>query len=191
MLVALPNLPGLFEGVDWTLDVPQQLNKSEFTRRTQVIGTPGSEQWLASAMVLPEPTEAEFRLWRAFILSCRGSENTFHLPAPKPWPTPSAEPTVTAAVAGNLAVTVSSVTQIAIGMMATVQQVSGHYRLAGVVGIAGNTVHLEPGLTGNPTIGATFKIIAPFAPMRLTSKVALPNRARPTGFKFEAEEALK
>lgn len=191
MLIALPDLPGLFEGVDWTFDVPQQKNRSEFTRRTQVIGTPGAESWLARATVLPNASEAEARAWRVFIVSCRGSENTFHLPAARPWPTPSGNPTVTAAVAGNQAVTVSDASEIQPGMFATVEQASGHFRLVLVRSVVGSTVHFEPYLTGNPEIGAVFEIIEPFCPMRLTQKaVPLPVRPRPIGFTFEAEEAL-
>lgn len=192
MLVPLPDLPGLFEGVDWTLDVPQQKNKSEFTKRTQVIGLPGAEGWLATAMVLPDASQIETRAWRAFVLACRGAENTFHLPAEKPWPKPAADPSVTAAVAGNRAVTVSSTAEIAIGMYATVEQANGYFRLVGVVGIDGSNVHFEPYLTGDPKIGATLRIIAPFCPMRLAGQaLKLPNRARPTGFTFEAEEAFE
>jgi len=190
-LVPLPDLPGLFEGVDWTFDPPQQVNKSEFTRRTQVIGLPGADGWLASAMVLPDASQTETRAWRRFILACRQSENTFHLPAEKPWPTPTAEPTVTAAVAGNRAVTVSSVAELAEGMFATVEQANGYFRLVGIVGIDGSNVHFEPYLTGAPKLGAALRVTAPFCPMRLTSKVKLPNRARPTGFTFEAEEAFE
>ncbi len=192
MLVPLPDLPGLFEGIDWELDIPQQVSRSAFTKRTKVIGMPGAEGWLASARVLPAASQAETRAWRTFIVSCRRSENTFHLPAAKPWPVPAAEPTVTAAVAGNRAVAVSNTDELAKGMYATVEQASGYYRLVVIVALDGSNVHFEPYLTDPPKIGATFRIAAPFCSMRLSgTSLKLPNRARPTGFTFEAEEAFE
>lgn len=192
MLVPLPDLPGLFEGIDWSLDVPQQKSRSEFTKRTKVIGMPGAEGWLASAMVLPDASQTETRAWRTFIVSCRGSENSFRLPAEKPWPAPAAEPTVTAAITGNRAVTVSSTAELATGMYATVEQANGYFRLVVIVALDGSDVHFEPYLTGDPKIDATFRIAAPFCPMRLSGNaLKLPNRARPTGFTFEADEAFE
>lgn len=191
MLVPLPNLPGLFSSVEWSLVIPQQRTRSEFTGRTQVIGLPGAEHWQVKAIALPLATRAEELAWRAFLIACRGAENTFHMPTLPLWPAPPAEPTVTAAVAGNRAVTVSSVAELEPGMDATVQQTNGHFRKVTIVGIDGSNVHFEPYLTSNPVIAATLNIAAPFCVMRMASnELGWQQTATVGGAGFEAEEAL-
>lgn len=189
MLVPLPDLPVLFEDIDWTPFIPQQKTRSEFTSRTKTIGMPGAERWLATAHVLAPASDAEVRAWRAFIISCRGSENTFYLPALPLRQTSATEPTVTAAVTGNRAVTVSSAANVAVGMYATVKQVDGHHRLVTVVGIDGLNVHFEPYLSADPDTGETFVIGEPYARMQLPNPdTPLPKIGR--RFQFEAEEKL-
>ena len=192
MLVPLPNLPGLFSSVEWSLVIPQQKSASEFTGRTQVIGLPGAEHWRVKASALPHASEAESRSWRAFIVACRGAENTFNMPAMPLAAFTGANPSVTAAVAGNRAVTVSSVAGIVPGMVATVTQVGGRYRKVVVVGIVGLNVQFEPYLTANPLVGAAFNLDAPFCTMRLSgNEHGWQRGARvAAGFAFEAEEAL-
>lgn len=191
MLVPLPDLPALFASVEWTLVIPQQTNRSEFTGRLQVVGLPGAEHWRVKASVLPFANEAEQRAWRAFIVACRGVENTFHMPTLPLWPAPPEEPTITDSVTGNRAVELSSVDAITLGMEATVEQADGHFRKVVVVGIDGSNVHFEPYLTSDPEIGSTFNIAAPFCPMRMTSNELSWRRDAVTGgFEFEAEEAL-
>lgn len=191
MLVPLPALPAVFSSVEWTFAIPQQKNRSEFTGRTQTIAMPGAEQWRVKATALPQANEAEARLWRAFIASLRGAENTFNMPALPLWPAGAANPTVTAAVAGNRAVTVDDSGAIELGMYATVLQSDGHARMAIVVGIDGLDVHFEPYLTAAPTLGAAFIIDEPYCPMRLTSgEQTWRQTANTGGFQLEAEEAL-
>lgn len=191
MLVPLPNLPGLFSAVEWTLAIPQQKNRSEFTGRTQVIGTPGAEQWRTKATALPNASQSEARAWRAFIVALRGAENTFQMPALPTWPQVGPNPTVTAAVAGNRAVTVSSAAGIALGMYATVLQTDGHARMVVVVGIDGLNVHFEPYLTADPSLNQELVIDAPYSVMRLTGgEQSWRQTAITSGFALEAEEAL-
>lgn len=191
MRVPLPDLPGLFATVEWTLVIPQQSNRSEFTGRVQVIGMPGAEHWRVKATVLPHASEAEQRAWRAFLIACRGAENTFHMPTLPLWPAPPTEPTVTAKVTGNRAVTLSSVAGLEPGMEATIEQANGYFRKVTIVGIDGSNAHFEPYLTGDPEIDATFNIAAPFCVMRMVSNEPGWQRdARVAGASFEAVEAL-
>lgn len=189
MLIDLPALPYLFYDLKWTLDIPQQKNRSEFSRRTQTIGMPGAEQWLATAFAIEPAALAEMFAWHAFLASCRGSENTFNLPALPFAQSTAANPVVTAAVAGNRAVTVASAADIALGMYATVLQVDGHARLLKVVGIAGLAVHFEPYLSAAPTIGAPFVIDEPYSRVEL-SAAAQPLPSIGEKFQLEAEEKL-
>lgn len=189
MLIALPALAVLFQKVAWTLNIPQQTNRSAFTSRSQTIGTPGVEQWFATADAIAPATLAEAWAWDAFIAACRGSENTFHLPALTVRQTTAANPNVAAAVAGNRAVTLSSAANVAIGMYATVAQADGHKRLVKVVGIAGAQVSFEPALSGAPTIGAAFIVDAPYARMQLTNPDQ-PLTVIGEAFRLAAEEKL-
>lgn len=189
MLVDLPALPILFYKIVWTPDFNQEKTRSEYTRRTQTIGQPGTEQWTATAYAMAPATMAEMWAWDAFIAACRGSENTFNLPAlPRPQ-TSAANPVVTAAVAGNRAVTVDDASDVQLGMFATVLQADGHARLVKVVGKIGLAVHFEPGLSGDPTVGEELIIDRPYG------RVSLPNASQPLTiigepFQLEAEEKL-
>lgn len=60
--------------------VPDQLNRSIWTSRAQVVGLPGAEYWTAKAAIEPMATEDEERPWRAFIFGLKGRQNTFNLP---------------------------------------------------------------------------------------------------------------
>lgn len=63
-----------------TPDVPDQLNRSIWSRRGKVIGLPGAEVWRLSADVGPFATELEERPWRAFLHGLKGRQNHFHYP---------------------------------------------------------------------------------------------------------------
>lgn len=60
--------------------VPDQLNRSIWTSRSQVVGLPGAEYWTARVALEPMTTEDEERPWRAFVFGLRGRQNHFHLP---------------------------------------------------------------------------------------------------------------
>ncbi len=189
MLVNLPALPVLFRDIVWRPQIPQAKNRSEYTGRTQVIGQPGTESWTATAQCIAPANDAEERAWHAFLIALRGAENTFWLPARPRLQTAAAAPTVTAAVAGNRAVTVSSTANVLPGMWATVQQTNGHRRLVKVTAIAGSNVQFEPGLTGAPATGVPLVIGDPFGAVRLSDPgVPLPTIGR--DFELLVEEAL-
>jgi hypothetical protein len=189
MLVNLPALPALFMGISWTLRIPQQKNRSEFTSRTQTIGTPGAEEWLATARATAPATLDEMFAWHAFLASCRGSENTFNLPALAIRQRTGGSPTVAAAVAGNRAVTVNDPEGVVPGMYATVRQTDGHDRLVKVVAVNGLNIHFEPYLTANPSIGAALIVNEPYARMQLVrADQVMPEIGE--FFQFEAEEKL-
>ena len=189
MLVPIPAISEPFQDIAWKPKIPQQKNRSEFTGRTQTIGLPGAEQWLATVLAAPAGSAAEARAWRAFLMACRGSENFFHLPALTLRQSQALSPAITAAVSGNRAVVVSSSAAIGLGMYATVQQANGHHRLVVVVGVDGSTVHFEPYLSGDPALGTAFEIGEPYARVQLVSpEQALPAVFAP--FQLEVEERL-
>lgn len=59
-------------------DVPDQLNRSIWSRKGKVVGMPGAEVWRGSAVVGPIVTEMEERPWRAFLHGLKGRQNHFH-----------------------------------------------------------------------------------------------------------------
>ncbi len=190
MLVDLPAIAApLFQKIVWTPDFNNQKIRSEFTGRPQTIGQPGVERWTGTAFVFAPATMAEMWAWDAFIASCRGSENTFNLPALPIPQTAAADPAITAAVAGNRGVTGASAAGVRLGMSATVVQVDGHARLVKVVGINGLDIHLEPGLSANPTIGEALVIGEPYGAMRMPD-ARTPLTVIGEAFQFEVEEAL-
>lgn len=78
-LITLPNIDDIeLRGI--TPDVPDQLNRSIWSRKGKVVGLPGAEVWRASVSVGPFATEIEERPWRAFLHGLRGRQNHFHLP---------------------------------------------------------------------------------------------------------------
>ena len=189
MLIPLPALDALFTKLAWTPNIPQQKNRSDFTSRSQTIGLPGAEQWTATAFAIAPVDIAELWAWDAFLAACRGSENWFNLPALPLKQTGAANPTVTGAVSGNMAVVLSSAADVVAGMYATVVQTDGHARLVKVTSIAGTQVNFNVALTGNPTIGGPFVIGAPYARMQLPD----PSQALTIigeNFQFNAEERL-
>lgn len=59
-------------------DVPDQLNRSIWSRKGKIIGLPGAEVWILSAIVGPLATEMEERPWRAFLHGLRGRQDHFN-----------------------------------------------------------------------------------------------------------------
>ena len=66
-----------------TLDVPDQMNRSIWTRRRKIVGLPGAEMWMASFSIEPLATEDDERPWRAFLFNLRGRQNHFNYPLPR------------------------------------------------------------------------------------------------------------
>lgn len=61
-------------------DVPDQMNRSIWTGRAKVSGTPGAELWRLTAAIEPLVTEMEEAPWRAFLFGLKGRRNHFHYP---------------------------------------------------------------------------------------------------------------
>lgn len=189
MLVPLPALDVPFQSIDWTPIFPQQKNQSEYTRRSRIVGMPGAEGWTGEAVSTPVASETEARAWRAFVIACRGCENTFRLPALEIQQRAGAQSIVTGAVAGNRAVAVSSVAGVELGMYATVHQADGRDRMVAIVGIDGLTVHFEPYLIAAPATGQPFEINAPWCEVRFAD----PQQRMPKigqAVRLAVEEAL-
>jgi len=175
----------------WTLQVPQQINRSSFTGRRKVIGLPGAEIWLLQATIEPLAREVQARSWRAFTASLRGAENFFRFPA---LPTPQtgfANPKVAAVVAGNRAVALTTAAGVVPGMHMTITQVDGYQRLVVVVGVVGAQVSFEPYLYLDPLVTSDVEIQNPWGVMALSGgNAGWDDSNGLVGFTIDAQEAL-
>ena len=146
-LVTVPNASGLIL-LGLTPIVPQQVNRSEWTSRTQVVGMPGAETWAIRAALAPMASEADERPWRAFLFSLRGRQNHFHYPLACQQHV-GGKPLVNAASSSGYSLPLDgmtpSVTILPAGSFLTVPLPSGHRR----------TVMLEADLVTNGAGQAT------------------------------------
>lgn len=111
--------------------VPDQLNRSIWTSRAQVVGLPGAEYWTARAAIEPLATENEERPWRAFVFNLRGRQNHFHLPIARQKHV-GGKPLVNAATLPGYSLPLDGMQPSTIilraGHFLTVPLPSGHYR---------------------------------------------------------------
>lgn len=77
-LITLPSIDDI-ELTRIRPDVPDQLNRSIWSRKGKVVGLPGAEIWQLGAFVGPFATEVEERPWRAFLHGLKGRQNHFHM----------------------------------------------------------------------------------------------------------------
>lgn len=95
-------------GIAWRLISPSQVNRSGWTGRRQVFGTPGHSRWTAEAEIAVL-AEADAFSMRSFMVKLEGSINTFRLEAVEREQTAVTTLTVAAAVAaGAMSVTTSA-----------------------------------------------------------------------------------
>lgn len=81
--MAIISLPAgaRFRNADWRLTIPQQVNRSAWTGKRQLVGLPGGARWRVTAEVVPIIRERNIEPWRAFFAKLNGSENMFRMPA--------------------------------------------------------------------------------------------------------------
>lgn len=78
--MAVIAMPGFgIRSVDWVLDQPAQVNRSEFTAKRRVMPL-GRGFWAASVGLRPLYAH-EVGKWRGFLAALRGQVNVFDLPA--------------------------------------------------------------------------------------------------------------
>lgn len=115
-----------------TPDVPDQLNRSIWSRKGKVVGLPGAEVWRLAATVGPIATEMEERPWRAFLHGLKGRQNHFHYPVAcqrHVGPMPLVNAASSAGYSLPLDGMQSSTRILSAGQYLTVPLPSGHFRL--------------------------------------------------------------
>lgn len=80
MLIPFPPAP-VPAKIEWAIDQPAQVNRSEVTRARRVVLLAAAPRWQAK-VTLPEIRgEAAVLDWRAFVVDCDGVANSFRLVA--------------------------------------------------------------------------------------------------------------
>ena len=67
--------------VDWTLDRPAQVNRSDWTKRRQVVTQPGPSLWSASAEMAVRVGTDDWLEAEAFLIDLEGQINSFRMKA--------------------------------------------------------------------------------------------------------------
>ena len=67
--------------VEWSFDRPSQVNRSDWTKRRQVVWQPGPSLWSASAELAVRVGTDDWLEAEAFLIDLEGQINSFRLPA--------------------------------------------------------------------------------------------------------------
>lgn len=185
-----------------TLDVPDQQNRSIWSRRRGVVGLPGAEMWFASFNLEAMTTEDEERPWRAFLFSLRGRQNIFHYPLPKQSHV-GGKPLVDAGAGDGYTLPLKgmqpSTRILSAGHYMTVPLPSGHHRLVMLAhgsdlitdadGKAIATLNIELGEI--PAVDTVVETAEPFIPVcNADPRVSISWQDAVSGAGFNLEEAL-
>lgn len=183
-----------------TLDVPDQQNRSIWTRRRKIVGLPGAEMWMASFAIEPLATEDDERPWRAFLFNLRGRQNHFNYPLPRQRHV-GGKPLVNAASASGYTLPLDgmepSTRILSAGHYMTVPLPSGHNRLVPLVadlitdsgGAATAQLGIELGEI--PANNAVVETGDPFIPVcNADPRVTINWEQAVAGIGFNLEEAL-
>jgi hypothetical protein len=78
-LITLPDQARI-KNVEWTLDRPAQVNRSDWTKRRQVVLQPGPSMWSATCDLVVRIGEPAMLEVEAFLVDLEGQVNSFQLP---------------------------------------------------------------------------------------------------------------
>ena len=199
--IALPD--SKFASAQWSLVVPQQINRSEWTGRRQVMVLPGAAYWKVTAAHVVVISEANMLAWRSFFAQLKGSANTFRLPAGEADQHTGSEAAIQAsAIAGAVTVALTglaaSVTLLKAGHFATVKLSGGGEQLVQLIadltsdGSGAASLSFFPPLRAATTAGATLGTKRPTALVALdasTTSFAV-DRGQTYTFSLAATEAF-
>lgn len=182
------------------LVVPDQMNRSEWTSRGQVVGLPGAEMWSITAELEALATEKEERPWRAFIFNLRGRQNFFYFPLCKQRHI-GPRPRVAAGASHGYGLPLEGMTPstriLEAGQYLTVPLPSGHQRTAMltqdlVTDAAGKAVAtLNIALGEVPFLASLVESAAPFIPVRSSeNRASMGYSNAVSSAQFSFEEAL-
>ncbi|MGL4640530.1 MAG: hypothetical protein ACRCVX_12480 [Shewanella sp.] len=180
----------------WDIDVPAQLNRSEWTSRSKVTGLPGAETWSFSCKVRYRSSRALQRPWDAFFLALKGIENKFRIVrACQRHVGPM--PLVAAGAGDGYALPLKGMTPqttiLEAGQFMAVPLPSGHVRLVGLTAdlftdaVGNATAQFAPALGEIPALNTVVETAHPYTFFNLVNR---SNRASGPEYSIQAVEAL-
>lgn len=195
MALIVPPAPMPLRQIMWKPGTTRQINRSGWTGRRQVSGTPGPAIWTCSAEFVPVIGQAAAKKWRGFFTALDGPVNHFPVIAVEAAQHGGANPTVVSGAAGANTLTLSAaLPALGIGDFLTVRLADGKYQLVMLTApMAGTTATFMPPLRAAASTGAgSVETRFPFA------HVTLPGEwegwdvsaGQTYGFAFSAEEYL-
>lgn len=198
-LIPVPN-PDKLITVAIDVLVPDQMNRSQWTSRSQVVGLPGAESWAIASEIEPIATEKEERAWRAFIFNMRGRQNHFHYPlcyqshiGPRPVVRTGASNGYSLPLGGMSPSTMI----LEAGQYLTVPLPSGHFRTVMLTAdlVANDsgqgTAQLNVALGETPIVNQTVETANPFIPVRnVDPRVSLSYGGGVSSAQLSLEETL-
>lgn len=159
----------------YDLAVPSQVNRSQWSGSSKVIGLPGAEVWTAKITIDGLATEESEWPWRAFLLALKGQQNWFRLLmtcqrhiGPMPVVDAGAGDGYTLPLTGMA----PSTTILRAGQWMTVPVAADSYRLVVltsdlITDASGKAVaQVEPALRVAPTAGTAVETAEPFMQVR-------------------------
>lgn len=155
--------------IEWVLDRPAQINRSDYTGARRVTANPWHGKWSAKLEIAPIVGEQNIWKFKAFLAALRGPVNTFRLPATYGAQSglPAATVTTTAAK-GAVTMSLTGV-QMQAGQMATVND-----QLLQIISVADAAITFEPPLRAQATSGTAVEVGNPTCLVSLVdSAVAL------------------
>lgn len=79
-VLTMPRKPWI-KSIEWTIDEPAQVNRSEFTGARRVQEYERSPRWSATVTLVTVLGEPAMKPFRAFLQRCKGPSKSFRLPA--------------------------------------------------------------------------------------------------------------
>ena len=77
-IITLPDA-AVIRDIEWDIDQPAQVNRSDWTKRRQVVDQPGPALWSATANFVVSLGAAAALAGKAFLVDLEGQRNTFRL----------------------------------------------------------------------------------------------------------------
>lgn len=174
--MALITLPAAarIKNIEWTLDQPAQVNRSDWTKRRQVVLQPGAALWSATCDLVVRIGEAAMLDVEAFLVDLEGQVNSFHLPIADndQLPGPQAVVVDGAGQSGrSLAVRGGLINQRLLrGHKITVNDQTVMLMSPLIFDSNGKaTATFKPSLRVSPADGASVEVVRPYVPVSLTT----------------------
>jgi hypothetical protein len=151
-----------FREIEWELDQPAQVNRSQWTGKRTVVTSPWHGIWRSTIYPRTEQGEANFRALRGFFVNLQGPVNTFLLPATEAAQGVADTTVASGGAQGSLTLVMAASRTVTTGMLATVTLPSGNFQMVMItVDSTGTTLTFKPALRESAAVGAAVALSSP------------------------------